>query len=152
MTKKVYIATSRPTGHSCKEWALKNVPKGYSIVETVESSDIIISVLYDKLFTHQELANKRCYNFHPGILPDYRGSGAYSWAIINEETEFGITLHHIDEGIDTGDIIEIQRFQIEPNDTSYTLHSRGAKITIDMFKRRFVDLLENKITASPLGS
>jgi methionyl-tRNA formyltransferase len=145
----IYIATSRPTGILCREWALENIPNEYSLVDTIESADIVISVLYEKLFTYQEIQGKRCYNFHPGILPDYRGSGAYSWAIINEEKEFGITLHLIDEGIDTGDIIETERFPIHPGDTSHTLHLRGTKVTINMFKNFFIKILENKITTSP---
>lgn len=44
-------------------------------------------------------------NCHAGALPKYRGRNVLNWAIINDEPEFGVTVHYIDEGIDTGDII-----------------------------------------------
>lgn len=43
-------------------------------------------------------------NFHSSLLPRYRGRAPLNWAIINGEKELGVTVHHIDEGTDTGDI------------------------------------------------
>jgi methionyl-tRNA formyltransferase len=48
-------------------------------------------------------------NCHAGALPYYRGRNILNWALINGETRFGVTVHHIDEGIDTGDIV-VQRY------------------------------------------
>jgi methionyl-tRNA formyltransferase len=45
-------------------------------------------------------------NLHPSLLPKYRGRAPINWAIINGETEIGLTAHFIDEGVDTGDIIK----------------------------------------------
>jgi methionyl-tRNA formyltransferase len=63
-------------------------------------------------------------NIHPSLLPRYRGQHVINWAIINGEKETGITFHHIDEGIDTGDIILQERIQIGPDETAFSLHSR----------------------------
>lgn len=51
-------------------------------------------------------------NLHPSLLPKYRGRAPINWAILNGETELGLTAHFIDEGMDSGDIIEQRRFEL----------------------------------------
>lgn len=51
-------------------------------------------------------------NLHPSLLPKYRGRAPINWAILSGETEFGLTAHFVDEGMDTGDIIEQERFPL----------------------------------------
>lgn len=142
--KKVYIATSRQVGHDCVSWAQRNMPSGYELTDNIDESEIIISVLYDKLFTRAQLRDRTCFNFHPGSLPEYRGAGCCSWAIINEESSFGITLHLIDEGIDTGDIIAHQDFPITAEDTAYTLFQKSEGVICSLFKEWFKRLLEGE--------
>ena len=60
-------------------------------------------------------------NCHAGKLPDYRGRNILNWALINDEKEFGITVHFIDEGIDTGDIILQESFEIKDSDNYKSL-------------------------------
>lgn len=149
MSKKVCILTSRPIGKKCFEWATLNTPKGFEIVETLEESDIVISVLYDKILKSSQLKSRLCFNFHPGCLPEYRGSGSNSWVLINEEEKTGVTLHLIDEGIDTGDIIEIREFMISKKDTAETLNKRTVELIFKMFKDWFKDLLNDNYTSVP---
>lgn len=66
----------------------------------------------------------RALNFHPGLLPSYAGLHAHQWAIRNGETDFGVTVHLMEEGIDTGDIVAIRRFAIRAEDTGLTLFQR----------------------------
>ena len=56
-----------------------------------------------------------CINLHPSLLPNYRGLSPQHWPIINGEKETGITVHFINEGIDTGDIILQHKIPIAPN-------------------------------------
>jgi methionyl-tRNA formyltransferase len=148
MNKKVYIASSREIGKKCKEWAVNNLPVGFTITDTKDECDIFISVLYDKLIPANFIKRKRCFNFHPGILPQYRGASVYSWSIINGEDKTGITLHKIDDGIDSGDIIEIRAFPIDKlTDTAQTLFERGNKIMFMMFKNWFELLLKDDYVA-----
>ncbi|HFT7663367.1 TPA: methionyl-tRNA formyltransferase [Aeromonas veronii] len=60
-------------------------------------------------------------NCHAGKLPFYRGRNPLNWVLINGEKEFGITIHYVDEGIDTGDIIKQSVFTISENDNYGTL-------------------------------
>jgi methionyl-tRNA formyltransferase len=57
-----------------------------------------------------------CY--HPSILPRYRGASAINWAVINGETESGLTIFWVDEGIDTGDILLQKQVEIGPQETT----------------------------------
>ena len=63
-------------------------------------------------------------NFHPSLLPDYRGANPYFHVLMNEEKETGITMHYIDETFDTGDIITQVKVPIEERDTMGSLFNR----------------------------
>src|SRR5205823_12862523 len=52
-------------------------------------------------------------NVHAALLPQYRGANALNWVLVNGETETGVTIHYIDEGIDTGDLILQRRVAID---------------------------------------
>jgi methionyl-tRNA formyltransferase len=63
-------------------------------------------------------------NVHGGLLPEYRGGHVMQWAIINGEAETGVTLHHLDEGIDTGPVIARARFPIGAEDDALSVRRR----------------------------
>ena len=63
-------------------------------------------------------------NIHPSLLPKYRGGNPYSTVIINGEQETGVTLHFMDEGFDTGNIITQKKVNIAPFETMGTLFNR----------------------------
>ena len=69
--------------------------------------DLIISAYYRKIFPKEliDIPRLGIVNIHPSLLPFYRGPVPTAWAILNNESEFGITLHKVDAGIDTGDIL-----------------------------------------------
>lgn len=147
--KKIFIASSREIGTKCLEWAKNNTPDGYILTDSLEDCDILISVMFDKILKNNHLKNKKCFNFHPGILPEYKGVGIFSWVIINQESKAGVTLHLMDNGIDTGDIIEIREFMISPDDTAHSLFLRGEALIYKMFKDWYFDLLSDNFIAVP---
>jgi len=65
-----------------------------------------------------------CLNVHGGLLPQYRGPHVLQWAIIHGEPETGVTLHHVDAGIDTGPVIATVRFPILDSDDAATVRDR----------------------------
>lgn len=67
---------------------------------------------------------KGTFNLHASILPQYRGAAPINWAIINGETETGITTFFIDEKIDTGNIILSESVKIGSSETAGELHDR----------------------------
>jgi methionyl-tRNA formyltransferase len=69
-----------------------------------------------------------CVNVHGSLLPKYRGAAPVQWAVINGETETGITTMMMDEGMDTGAMLLQESLQIFPEDTSGTLAPRLAEL------------------------
>ncbi|HEX7086574.1 MAG TPA: methionyl-tRNA formyltransferase [Vicinamibacterales bacterium] len=73
------------------------------------AADAHLSIAYDQILRAPVRATARaCLNIHAGRLPDYRGRNVITWAIINNEREIGVTVHAVDDGVDTGPIL-IQR-------------------------------------------
>lgn len=64
------------------------------------------------------------FNLHASVLPDYRGAAPINWALINGDTETGVTTFMLDEQIDTGDIIEVRKVPITEEDNAGTLHDK----------------------------
>ena len=79
------------------------------IVERIRSlgPDLGISIAYNQIlrFPLLEVPPHGFLNFHAGKLPNYRGRNIVNWALLNGESEIGVTAHFVDEGIDTGDIV-----------------------------------------------
>lgn len=89
--------------------------------------DIFVSMSFNQIFRKRlfEFPRLHTINCHAGKLPFYRGRNILNWALINDEKEFGITVHYVDEGIDTGDILAQRVFPITEQDTYATLLERA---------------------------
>lgn len=85
--------------------------------------DLFVSMSYNQIFRNRiySLPRYKTINCHAGKLPFYRGRNILNWALINDEKEFGITVHYVDEGIDTGDIIIQETYPITDADDYGTL-------------------------------
>ena len=71
-----------------------------------------------------ELPGLGTFNLHASLLPDYRGAAPINWAIINRETQTGVTTFFIDDKIDTGAIIASRSLPIAKDETAGTLHDK----------------------------
>ncbi len=85
--------------------------------------DLFISMSFNQIFKPKiiNLTKYKIINCHAGKLPFYRGRNVLNWVLINDEKDFGITVHYVDEGIDTGDIIIQKIFQITDSDNYKTI-------------------------------
>ena len=120
-----------------KEWAkklgvdfipMKNVNSKDSINKLKSyKADIFVSMSFDQIIKKEviNLPEKGFINCHAGALPFYRGRNVLNWVLINDEKEFGVTVHYIDEGIDTGDIILQNKSLITDDDSYKTLLERA---------------------------
>lgn len=107
--------------------------------------DLGLSIMYRNIFNNQfiKMPKLGLINFHPSLLPSYRGPIPWVWAMINGEDKAGITLHYIDEGIDTGDIIDQSIVKIKNqtgNQLLVDLMDEGIKI----FKKNLDKILSGK--------
>lgn len=89
--------------------------------------DLFVSMSFNQIFKTEmiNLPPHKTINCHAGKLPFYRGRNILNWALINDEKEFGITVHYLDEGIDTGDIILQKTYPITDEDDYSTLLQRA---------------------------
>jgi methionyl-tRNA formyltransferase len=85
--------------------------------------DIFVSMSFNQIFKNEiiNLTKYKIINCHAGKLPFYRGRNILNWVLINDQKEFGITVHYVDKGIDTGDIILQDTYPITMQDDYSTL-------------------------------
>lgn len=89
--------------------------------------DLFVSMSFNQIFRSEllKMPPLKTINCHAGKLPFYRGRNILNWALINDEYEFGITVHYVDEGIDTGDILLQRCYPINDEDNYATLLVRA---------------------------
>jgi methionyl-tRNA formyltransferase len=110
---------------------------------------VFISLEFDRIVPVGRFATSRLFNIHYSLLPRYKGMYTSAWPILNGEEYTGVTLHCIDAGIDTGDIIDQVRFEIGQNDTSRDLYFKYTSHGIDLFRRNAPGLLSGTYSATP---
>lgn len=92
--------------------------------------DIIAVAAYGKLLPKELLLLPRfgCINVHASLLPKYRGASPIQWAVMNGEKESGVTIMHMAEQMDAGDIILSKEVRLSEEETAGSLHDRLAQI------------------------
>ena len=110
--------------------------------------DLIAVVAYGRILPKEilEIPPYGCINVHGSLLPKYRGAGPIQWSVIGGETETGITTMYMGEGLDTGDILLVQRTPIGPEETAGELFDRLAPMGADCLKKTVRALEEKRIT------
>lgn len=92
------------------------------------------------------------FNLHASLLPRYRGAAPINWAVINGDTETGVTTFFLKHEIDTGDIISQEKIEIHPEDNVGDIHDRlmslGAKLTLDTVNH----IIAGDLTTTPQES
>lgn len=109
-------------------------PKVFELIKALQP-DIGLSVLFDYILRPEflDLFPAGVVNLHPSYLPYNRGQYPNVWSIV-ERTPAGVTLHYIDAGVDTGDIIAQRQVPVEPVDTGETLYRKLEQVCVELFK------------------
>jgi methionyl-tRNA formyltransferase len=91
-----------------------------------QEADVALVVAYGRILPKDVLEAPRlgCVNVHASLLPKYRGAAPITWAVVNGEPETGVTLMKMDEGMDTGDMLEPFATPIDPDETAGELSER----------------------------
>lgn len=92
------------------------------------NADVAVVVAYGQILPRSvlDVPKLACLNIHASLLPKYRGASPIQAAIREGDALTGVTIMHMDEGLDTGDILLMDRVAIEPEDTGGTLHDKLA--------------------------
>lgn len=96
----------------------------------VREPDICVIAHFERLIRKDLLSipKKGFINLHPSLLPNYRGLAPQHWPIINGDKETGVTVHFVDEGTDTGDIIVQEKIEISLDDYVSDLQTKWLKV------------------------
>ncbi len=107
--------------------------------------DLAVSYLYWRKIRKPliEGPNYGCINFHPAILPDWKGCGGYNIAILKKLPQWGVTAHYVNEDIDTGAIIRVDRFDFDYRTaTAQTLEKVTQEKLVELFKQIILEVKE----------
>ena len=113
--------------------------------------ELIAVVAYGKILPKSVLDFPKygCINVHVSLLPKYRGAAPMQRAIIDGEKETGVTIMHMAEGVDTGDIITSQKFPIGPEDDFEAIHDRSAEVGAKLLVNTISDIANGTATRTP---
>lgn len=90
-----------------------------------------------------------CINVHASLLPKYRGAAPIQYAIIYGEKETGVTIMHMDVGLDTGDMILQEAIPIAKEETGESLHDKLSKLGADLLLKALIQLEEGTAARIP---
>lgn len=112
------------------------------------SADILVSFYYNRVIQSTLLNKHRLsINFHGSLLPDYAGSHALNWQIINGESVSGVTVHELTNEIDGGKIFLQKDFKIEFDEDANDVLKKGIKTSCEIWKQ-FIRKYENNTLGS----
>lgn len=145
--KKIFITQSSDVGIQCYKWAKSICPASFEIIEDINKSEIIFSVFHNQIFEKRLLEGKLAVNFHAGLLPKYRGSGTINWIILNGERETAVTLHLIEEDLDSGPIICEKKILVDSLETAGSLYKKMELIVFELFKEWIFKIINGQFEA-----
>ncbi|NLP34260.1 MAG: methionyl-tRNA formyltransferase [Clostridiales bacterium] len=111
-------------------------PEFVQLIRELEPEAIVVAA-FGQILPKEllEIPTYGCINVHASLLPKYRGAAPIQYSIINGEEETGITIMHMDVGLDTGDMILQAKTSISPDETGGSLHDKladlGAELIIE---------------------
>ena len=164
----VYTQPDRPKGRGMKlvaspvkELALQRgipvfQPEHFRDDETVEQlrilePDVCAVVAYGRILPQRvlDIPAKGCVNIHASLLPQYRGSAPYQWAVLDGLKETGVTAQHMALKMDAGDIIDVAKTPIGENETAGELLDRLAVLGADLLSRVLTRFENNDVAGMP---
>ena len=109
--------------------------------------DVVTSIYYRHVIDQDiiDIVNKKIFNLHPSLLPEYKGCSSLTWAIINGEINCGFTYHYIQKEVDKGNIIFQLEEKIYEFDTQQSLYSRIMFKSLEYFN----EVLDMVIAGNP---
>jgi len=131
-------------------------PENFREEETVEQlrqlqPDVVAVVAYGRILPQKvlDIPGKGCINIHASLLPKYRGSAPYQWAVLNGEKETGVSAQHMVLKMDAGDVIDAEKTAIGENETAGELLDRLAVLGAGLLSRTLSRVASGAVEAKP---
>lgn len=104
--------------------------KALEVIKQI-NPDVIVVAAYGKILPKEIIDYPKygCINVHGSLLPKYRGAAPIQWSVINGDSETGITIMQMDEGLDTGDMLLVEKTPISIDDTACSVFDRLADMS-----------------------
>lgn len=124
--------------------------EGLEILQNLKP-DICVVVAYGKILPKSilEVAKFGCINVHASILPKLRGASPIQWSIVTGEKETGVSIMQLDEGMDTGDVLSIEKCDILDSETHESLLVKLGEIGSKLLVKTLDDISQGKAVATP---
>jgi len=136
-----------------KKFADINSKKAVAEIKRLKP-DLIISVLFSHIIKKEiiDVPALGVINIHPSFLPNYKGVSPIFWCLLNEEKHVGVTVHYIDEGIDSGPIIYRRKIKVTRLDTEDTLYWKCVREGENLLEAAILDISKKRVkTLTNLG-
>ena len=134
-------------------------PENFREEETVEAlralkPDVVAVVAYGRILPQKvlDIPTKGCINIHASLLPAYRGSAPYQWAVLDGLKETGVSAMYLCREMDAGDVIDVAKTPIEPDETAGELLDRLAVLGADLLSKTLSRMEKGEVTATPQDS
>ena len=131
-------------------------PENFREDETVEQlrelrPDVVAVVAYGRILPQRvlDIPPLGCINIHASLLPAYRGSAPYQWAVLDGLQETGVTAVYLCREMDAGDMIDTAKTDIGPDETAGELLDRLAVLGADLLGKTLTAIQAGKVTATP---
>lgn len=113
--------------------------------------EAIVVVAFGQILPQEvlDIPPRGCINVHGSLLPAYRGAAPIQWALINGETETGVTTMLMDAGMDTGPILLKEKLPIDPEDDAASLGARMAEVGARLLVETLDQILAGKLEPVP---
>ncbi|WP_111640059.1 formyltransferase family protein [Marinomonas shanghaiensis] len=119
-----------------------------TLADVYESKvDVFLSLEFDQIIKPEKINTDSVYNIHFSKLPRYKGMYTSVWPVLFGDDVSAVTLHKIDQGIDTGDILYQKVFALEEHDRSQDCYRKYLKNAIELLSDNFEKIIHNKITS-----
>jgi len=115
--------------------------------------DVAVVIAFGQILTKEvlDIPVYGCVNIHASLLPKYRGAAPIQWAVINGEKETGITTMMMDEGIDTGDMLEKLVIAVDPKETGGSLFDKLSLAGSELILSTLDKLEQGTLRPTPQG-
>lgn len=112
----------------------------------IDRVDFIVSVQFHLILKaiHIAVAKKMAINLHMAPLPEYRGCNQFTFAILDEVTEFGTSIHRLEEGVDSGALICEKRFPVGRDEFVSELYAKTLQASMQLFANNIANILEGR--------
>ena len=113
--------------------------------------DVVAVVAYGRILPQRvlDVPTKGCINIHASLLPKYRGSAPYQWAVLNGEKTTGVTAMYLCREMDAGDVIDTSETPIAPNETAGELLDRLAELGAKLLSKTLGRMAEGDVARTP---